>query len=419
MRTVLSTRNKQAGAVAIVVALCLVALFASLGLVIDLGRLFVTKTELANAADACALAAAAELKPPLDLAALTRAESAATTVGQRNTSDFQSTAIIVVPDSTVTFSANLNGAYLPKNAIAGGSIATMKYAKCELQQTGMLPLFMQTVGFGAQTVASHAVASLIPGITNCGLPVAMCQVSPPPPNCPAGGTPDAMGLCPGQWYTSRFQPGGGYTGSFNLIDYSPPAGGASELAALLAGAGQCNLNVPQPVGQTGMQQSIAHAWNTRFGLYHGSYDIANNPPDFTGYAYTPMTWPAQFDAYGGAGVNFPTARATNLIYQGDLITGLNLSGGTRNSTPAQLAASGADRRLATVPVVDCAGWASSQTVPILQMACILMLHPMEGPNSDVRLEYQGLSNAVGNPCATLGLPGGPGSVGPKVPGLVR
>jgi Putative Flp pilus-assembly TadE/G-like len=419
MRPALSLRRSQRGAVAVVVALCLVAMFASLGLVIDLGRMFVTKTELSNAADACALAAAAELKPPIDLIALTRAESAATTVGQRNAVDFQGTPVVVVPDSTVTFSDHLNGVYLAKNSIAVGSMASMKYAKCELQQTGILPLFMQTAGFGPQTVASHAVASLIPGITNCGLPVAMCQVSPPPSSCPGGGTPDASGFCVGQWYTSRFSAGGGFTGSFNLIDYSPPSGGASELAALLAGAGQCNLNVSQPVGQTGIQQSIAQAWNTRFGLYHGSYDIANNPPDFTGYAYTPATWPGQFDAFGGAGTNFPAARASNLVYQGDATTGLNLTGGYTNSTPAQLAASGADRRLATVPVVDCAGWVGSQTVPILRMACILMLHPMEGPNSDVRLEYQGLSDAPGNPCATIGLPGGPGSVGPKVPGLVR
>jgi len=41
--------------------LVVLVLIAFLGMTVDLGRLFITKTELSNAADACALAAAAEL----------------------------------------------------------------------------------------------------------------------------------------------------------------------------------------------------------------------------------------------------------------------------------------------------------------------------------------------------------------------
>lgn len=58
--------NKQAiqhqrGAVAIIVALCLTLLIGMLGLVLDLGHLYVAKTELQNAADAAALSGAKEL----------------------------------------------------------------------------------------------------------------------------------------------------------------------------------------------------------------------------------------------------------------------------------------------------------------------------------------------------------------------
>jgi hypothetical protein len=54
-------KSRQHGAVAIIVALSLVVLIGMLGLVLDLGHLYVTKTELQNAADASALSGAKEL----------------------------------------------------------------------------------------------------------------------------------------------------------------------------------------------------------------------------------------------------------------------------------------------------------------------------------------------------------------------
>lgn len=52
----------QRGAVAIIVAICIAVLVGMLGLVLDLGHLYVAKTELQNAADAAALSGAKELK---------------------------------------------------------------------------------------------------------------------------------------------------------------------------------------------------------------------------------------------------------------------------------------------------------------------------------------------------------------------
>ncbi|MDC7715126.1 pilus assembly protein TadG-related protein [Vogesella sp. LYT5W] len=418
-------RQYQKGAVAIIVGLCIVVLVGFLGLVADLGRLFITKTELSNAADACALAAAAELKG--DAESLERAESAGITVGQRNNVNFQDNAVSILVNSDVTFSDHLAGTYFTKNAVAAASIPNMKYAKCTLPQTGIVPWFMGIMGQGAQSVTAHAVASLSPSQTNCAIPVGMCSqtppfVSPAPTTCPDGATPDSHGFCIGKWYGSRFTAGGGFTGNFNLIDYSPPAGGASELSALLTGAGQCNLNVTTPVGQTGMQQSIAQAWNTRLGLYQGSDNVNNAPPDFTGFAYTDTSWVSQFNAYNGtsgATPNFLASRIAHTIYQGDAAAGLNLNGNPRSATAAQLAANGADRRLALMPIVNCDGWSSSQTVPIQKFACVLLLQPMQGPGDETFVEYRGQADLPGNPCATLGLPGAGGGVGPKVPALVR
>src|SRR6476659_4129201 len=61
MRLPPHSRRKQKGAVAIVFGLTVVVLFAMGGLVIDLGHLYVAKTELQNAADAAALSGAKEL----------------------------------------------------------------------------------------------------------------------------------------------------------------------------------------------------------------------------------------------------------------------------------------------------------------------------------------------------------------------
>ena len=166
-------RRYQEGAVAIIVGLCIVVLVGFLGLVADLGRLFITKTELSNAADACALAAAAELKG--DAESLNRAESAGITVGQRNSVNFQDDAVSIVVNSDITFSDTLTGTYFTKNAVAAASIPNMKYAKCTLPQTGIMPWFMQVMGAGAQTVTAHAVAALSPSQTNCAIPVGLCQ----------------------------------------------------------------------------------------------------------------------------------------------------------------------------------------------------------------------------------------------------
>lgn len=431
MNRMTATRTEQQGAVAIMVGLTIVVLVAFLGMAVDLGRLFITKSELSNAADACALAAAAELNGAPD--ALDRAVSTGTTTGQRNKVGFQGSAVTIFP-ADITFSDHLNGVYLDKTAAVP---ANMKYAKCTLPQTGIIPYFMQVMGFGAQTVTSHAVATLTPGITNCGLPIAMCQL-PTTTVCDDGSASDAMGLCKKQWYCSKFTTGGGSsnpsacpgfgsTGNFNLIDFTPPGGGASELEDIITGAGQCNLAISNPVGQTGVQASLDKAWNSRFGYYKGGLNLTNAPPDSTGFAYTPSSWPVlprPRDAYSGSAPNgapnLAAARASHLIYQEENApypANLNLHGFT-NSTSADLTGR-ANRRVVVVPVVDCSGWASSQTTPIVKFACILMLHPMDRPQDPLHLEYLGLSDEPGNPCASTGLPGGPGSVGPKVPALVR
>jgi hypothetical protein len=174
-----------------------------------------------------------------------------------------------------------------------------------------------------------------------------------------------------------------------------------------------------------MGNAAARAWNSRFGLYQGGagspININSAPPDRTGYAYTAVNWPSQNNALE----NFYAKRSVNASYgatvaQGNTLTGLSLTNAYNPTTrPDQHAEKGADRRLVTAPIVNCGEWASSQSIPIRGWACVLMLHPISSPGDIIHMEYRGLSNELGSPCATSGAVGSATSVGPMVPALVQ
>lgn len=87
-------KSRQQGAVAIIVALCLVVLVGMMGLVLDLGHLYVTKTELQNAADAAALSGAKELNKTL--AGVNNARDRAIEAAKRNKYNLNATAVTLI-----------------------------------------------------------------------------------------------------------------------------------------------------------------------------------------------------------------------------------------------------------------------------------------------------------------------------------
>jgi hypothetical protein len=422
-------RVRQRGVVAVIAAIALPIMIGFVGLALDGGRLYMQKTELQNAADACALAASRELTcdpaaGPCSASFLINAENSGLTVAGRNRIDFQGSLIgsaqLTAADIQFSPTFGPSGAYLSR---AAGASPASKYVRCQPHQTGILPWFMQVLGVGAQAINAQAVATLSPALTSCAIPIGMCMTS-----TGTTGNPYA-GLTIGQWVTSKLTASA--TGSFDWIDFTPPGGGASELADLLKGTGACSVPAvggTQKVGEQGNKASLNAAWNTRFGLYKGSESVTTAAPDYTGYAYTPTSWPSKFNAFSGSsGVtpNFITARAQYLSYSDTAPTpsDVSLPGGTTPpTTQANHQLYGADRRLVTVPVVDCGAWAGgtgSQQVDVLGYACVLMLHPMDLNTAEVYLEYRGRSTDLSSPCATSGAVGGPTSPGPMVPALVQ
>lgn len=423
--------RRQRGSVMILVAISGAVLIGFLGIVVDLGRLFVTRTELQSAMDACALAASAELKS--DVQAIDRAVSAGMTAGNRNRVGFQAVSADIT-GADILFSDRLsdNSTTFPFGYVTSTSAspATARYAMCVRNQDGIVTWFMQVLeGFlgiapATKSVGAWATATLASSQLNCAIPIGLCKLPTAPASDPF------QGLTVGQWMTSKLTASA--TGSFDWIDFTPPGGGANELAGILKGNGQCDLpSTGTQVGEQGNINSLGKAWNTRFGLYKGGDSVSTAPPDYTGYSYNATSWPSKFNAFGGSSgtpanpPNFQAARAGHMPYQGNVDAGINLNGGYSNSSTATLQAAGADRRLVTAPLVDCEAWAASsptQQVPVLGYACVLMLHPLSGDNGpaggeEVWLEFRGASNNPASPCNTSGLGGG--TAGPLVPVLVH
>lgn len=412
------------------------------GLAIDLGRMFVIKTELQNAADACALAAARELDGSAD--GLTRADNAGAFVGARNRINFQKEPATVT-SVNLTYSLTYSAALSPNSSYTTSGSADpslVKYAMCTISRANIGMLFMGTNGFGPQTVKAYAVATLAPGQTNCAVPLGIC--APAGNNHASVGAP--WGLQQGYWYGGKFNTThndcqtGTTTGNFNWIDFSPPNGGADELKDIIQGTGQCQLPPTGTlVGQTGMNNGLRAAWNSRFGIYGLGLnlgDVNAFPPDLTGIAYTNSHFPSGFtvetwptssavmpNAFNGSPAsgtthNYSTASASREAYQSDNPANANGTALTSTGTPSHTS-NGQARRLVVAPVVNCEGLCASPTttVPVLGYACILLLSPMPNNPDSIWIEYRGLASDSNSPCSTFGLAGG--TVGPLVPVLVQ
>jgi hypothetical protein len=404
------TGKREDGVVTIIVALSLAALIGCAGLALDLGRLYVNKTELQNAVDACALAAANELVcEPGSGACLENAEIAGIFAARQNRTNFQADNVELLPGD-ISFHAAVgpNGDYKTR---AGGADPAARFAMCKADIQGMVPWFMGVLGVDAQSVSARAVATLAPGQTSCNAaPVGICSRGLPAP---------AFGRLPGDWITSAYTTSADSAdlgGDFRWIDFTT-GGGASPIRAQLLGNGAvCGIKSGAMLKRvTGSPAGALSAWNTRFGIYANgaaSESYVTAAPDRTGYAYPSSALPTiirdAFPDYRGK-----QAAHTPFTSGAYAVTGFGSA--TSNSHHTQY---GAERRLVAVPVIDCG--APPANTPMLAMACVLMLNPMSNDASSTNvatLEWRGLAGAPASPCRSAGIAGGAGGV--LVPTLVQ
>ncbi|TAK40418.1 MAG: hypothetical protein EPO27_21135 [Betaproteobacteria bacterium] len=404
----------QRGAVAILVAFAILMLLAALGLVIDLGHLYVVKTELQNAADACALAAVSEISP-YDAANGGRAIAAGIAVGTKNKIDFQSNDV-VIGAGDVTFGDTADGPF------SSNYLPTTRYVRCIPEgPTGrsVVMWIMQLWGTQSSSVTASATAGMRLGV----FPLAVCtehpEINQSAINQAAinqAANDIYLGLTVGHWYGGRLEPGKAFTGSYDWIRVSGLSG-ARALADLVAGYGDFSLPEEGALidSEPGVDQSVARAWNTRFGLYAAPYqDKQSYRPDFTGWGYTgdPLAkcprcdfatdpsacWNA-FDDY--------RMKQRNFIPFDYCAISRNLPGNpsplsSDDHKPPPIGLGLADRRLVVNPIIKCSDWAPNKRDILVQgWACSLMLAPIS--DSDVvRFEFLGL--ARNSPCAAAGNP---------------
>lgn len=408
------SRDHQSGAVAILVGIALLAMVGITGLALDLGKLYVVKSELQNSADACALAAAQELTGANDNQLLL-AEAAGATAGGRHKALFQESAVDYGDASSIEFSAdNSAGSYASANA-TGSAAKSIRYVRCTAVRTGIPTWFIQVLSalpggaIDAQQVSATAVATLKPSQSTCALPAGVCG--------------NTTTLVVGNWYMGAVDPKdttGAAQSVFRWIDFTPPNGGASELASQLRGGGACNVPATNTfVGETGAIASLANDFNTRFGIYQGNTNADDSPPDSSGYAYTTTTWAAGRDAFS----DFPGKRAANAPYQTDQLTGLKTQGSIKDKDFLEL--HGQNRRVMPAPLLDCSNVVNNK-MPITSWGCFFLLHPISnnlgGGNTQyprMMLEYIGDAHVADSPCASYGLPGGSDASGPLVATLVQ
>lgn len=416
--------QRERGVVAIIVALSLAVLVGFAGIVLDLGHLFVNKTELQNAADACALAAANQLvcdptAGACPAAFLEDAQAAGVFVAARNTSDFQDQAVTIAP-ADVKFNTAIgpNPAYL---SLADGANTNSKFVMCTARSAPIAPVFMEVLStFAPVQVTAQAVATLAPGQTLCNSsPIGVCAKNLTPPNYGYN--------TPGEWIVSQFNKGTGGTddsgldGNFRWVDFTPSAGGASEIRdQLLGNSTVCGIKVGDDVREEGVKQGAKSAWNTRFGIYPNG---ANAPapsavaPDKTGYAYPSKGVPA-IGIGQSAYADYRTKQAAHAPFDTKEYAPTGAAGNVNGNqlTAAEHLEYGSERRLISVPLIECGK--APAPVRILGMGCVLMLNPMSnGATGDLYLEWRGLAEAASSPCRTAGVAGG--TSGPLVPTLVQ
>lgn len=396
----LSLNVHQHGSIPLLLLMILPLLLVMAGLGGDIGKLYVTKSELQSAADACALAGAAKFDGTEDQ--FTNAETAGSTVAQQNNVVFQKNDISA-DDVAISFPATLNG-------VSG------TYVQCDISRaniTNWITPLLNLIGGNvadAETISATAVATTLPGQTTCALPVAICQEQ-------------IVGKNRGDWIEGILAPSQGNPnqsevepGNFKWVDLSPEnAGGANEIAGILNGTNStaCSVNVAPDtnIGKSGFNGSARKAFNTRFG-------IKENPNDTTPILH--VTGKGYFLIGGSNGTPNP-GRYDSLDYANALqantpyssINGININP-LRVSTAAQHSAGRSDSRIATTAVVDCSN------MKLKSFACVFMLHPLPTTNASsfkMYLEYLGNPSTATTPCNPTSLVGS--GFGPKVSALVQ
>jgi Flp pilus assembly protein TadG len=280
--------RQQQGAVAVMFGLTLVALLAAGGLVIDLGHLYVLKSELQNGADSGALAGAEEI----DMTAAGVSRAAAKAIAFAGQNNFNFSSALVLTNADISFGSAPDG---PWSTVSEASASPSGKTFIRVN-TGnrTVPTYLMGVA-GIPTIATSGVAvagRFVVDIT----PLGVCAVDPAnrlnarlPLTVPAelveygfrrGTTYDMLSL--------KNIAGSSDPMLINPVDTPPSACGGSHSSAnftapfLCQGNSAATNNATAVYVNTGVSAGpVESALNSRFNDYSGGSSCvpATAPPD--------------------------------------------------------------------------------------------------------------------------------------------
>ncbi len=292
----MQTKPRQHGAVAIIVALCLTILVGMLGLVLDLGHLYIAKTELQNAADAAALSGAERLNGTAAriCCAADSAQEMAIAAAAKNNYDFNSKQV-TINASNISFSSSHIGPWVDvATAMASPSDKTFVKVDTGIDGTSLQSLntwFIQVlpgVASGMKTFGMAVAGKYVYEVA----PLGICALTKDPTDLTMAD--EDIGFKRGVTYlmadVNPLAPGTQYwinpvTVTDTAENNACPSGTNSEQASLPY---MCTgkVNFMPKVGQfvytnPGISTAQVRALNSRFNIYtqDSKCDPITAPPD--------------------------------------------------------------------------------------------------------------------------------------------
>ena len=257
-------RKGERGSVLAVATLGMLALLLAVGLGVDISRLYLTKTELQNAADASSLAGVSALNS--SAAGITKAADRA--VQTMNNYAFNKTGV-VIPRSNVLFAVNLDGPYMSE-AAAAASPKNIRFVRVTTPDLPSNILFASVIAGDKRSLSAVSTAgmSVPPNIFVGWIPLSVIDYDIP--------------MTPGNVYTIRAAPQNSVSpGNYQVLAVA--GSGASDVREGIASG----VNIPAGPGgvfevdtKPGVNSGPARQGiETRFDDYASGMDPAQYPPD--------------------------------------------------------------------------------------------------------------------------------------------
>jgi len=256
-------RKRERGSILATSAIAMLSVLLAVGLGIDISRLYLSKNELQNAADAAALAGVSGLNG----GAPGITEAADRAVKEMNKYDFNKTGVSF-PRGNVEFAVNLNGPYMSEGAAAAAP-KKIRFVRVTTPDSPVGISFAAFVLGSSRNLSATATAGFsVPVNVICPwLPAFVLDDLSNP--IKAGGT-----------YTFRLDPGEFISpGNYQLL--APIQSGASgDRQGMANGVNLCiSVGTVVPTKPGVSSGAIRQGINTRFDVFGAGMNPALSPPD--------------------------------------------------------------------------------------------------------------------------------------------